>query len=146
MDRLYIRVALCHQRGGGAQWGEGRRWQAAGAEGIRVQMGAGQQRPVAEAGTVQEEDRGRKGTAAAAAASGAQGQGVEGKAHREKRKGIPPVEQRQRPRTGDCGVVEAEQRKRASRAAGHGRRRSRGGSGAWNDLQQEVARVARKQR
>jgi hypothetical protein len=92
---------------------------------------------------VQEEDRGRKGTAAAAAASGAQGQGVEGKAHREKRKGIPPVEQRQRPRTGDCGVVEAEQRKRASRAAGHGRRRSRGGSGAWNDLQQEVARAAR---
>jgi hypothetical protein len=30
-----------NQRGGGAQWGEGRRGQAAGAEGRRVQMGAG---------------------------------------------------------------------------------------------------------
>jgi hypothetical protein len=33
---------------------------------------------------------------------------MDGKVHREERKGILPVEQRQRPRTGDCGVVEAE--------------------------------------
>jgi hypothetical protein len=96
-----------------------------------------------EAGTVQEEDRGRKGTAAASAASGAQGQGVEGEAHGE-----------------DSRTPEGRRSKMWKKSSAQGRRiRSRGGWGdggaaqlpaeeinAHGNLQQEVARVAGQRR